>query len=59
MKKFCCATEIGDYLTVQEDEGVLVSVHMGWDGPYDVRLTRKDTLRLARHLIKLVEKMDD
>ena len=59
MKKFYCSTVRGDYLTVIEDEGVLVSVHERYDGPHDVWLSRKDTLRLARHLIKLVEKMDD
>ena len=59
MKKFHCIEDRDDYLEVLEVGAALVRVSNDGGGINEVVLSRKDTLRLARHLIKLVEKMDD
>ena len=59
MKKFYCVEDQDDYLGVVCEGDVLVCISNDEAGINEVLLARKDTLRLARHLIKLVEKIDD
>ena len=59
MKKFYCTEDRRDFLEVFEDYGTVTHLFEGGRVGDSVHLSRKGTLRLARHLIKLAEKMDD